>query len=192
MRREAGEVELLTEPRIAAVENPENLAVAIMIARKRAQCEGTGCKFAYVNYALGQSPFPLPDSVTAALRDAADHGEYLPSVGIPALRERVAGFWQERFGLAVAADRVLVTPGSQQAIFTILAMLQGPLLLPAASWVGTLLIARMLGKELRVLPTRAADGYRLTVAGLREAVQSMDARQCILMLNSPHNPTGAV
>ena len=185
-------VELLTESRIAAVENPENLAVAIMIARQRAQCEGAGCEFAYVNYALGQSPFPVPEPVRAALRAAAEHGEYLPAVGIPALRDQVSVFWRERFGLDVSPDRVVITPGSKQAIFTILAMLQGPLLLPSASWVGTLPIARILGKDVRIVPTRAADGYRLTANGLREVVDSMDTRQCILMLNSPHNPTGAV
>ena len=44
------------------------------------------------NFGLGQSPFPVPDSVVDALRQAAAEKDYLPVDGLPELREAVATF----------------------------------------------------------------------------------------------------
>ena len=53
-------------------------------------------------------------------------------------------------------------PGSKQAIYEILALFQGPVILPQPSWVGYLPIAQLLNKEIVRLPTPADHGYRIT------------------------------
>ena len=59
--------ELRMNPRIADIEMPESLAIGLMVAEHRARCREQGCSFDYVTFALGQSLFPVPESVAAAL-----------------------------------------------------------------------------------------------------------------------------
>ena len=50
-------------------------------------------------FGLGQSPFPVPDSVVKALRLNAPQKDYLPVRGLPALREAVADFHRRKDGI---------------------------------------------------------------------------------------------
>ncbi|MCI0525504.1 MAG: aminotransferase class I/II-fold pyridoxal phosphate-dependent enzyme, partial [Acidobacteria bacterium] len=61
---------------------------------------------------FGQSPFPTPPPVIAALRANAHQKDYLPVRGLPALRAAVAEFHERQSSLAVAAEDVLIGPGS--------------------------------------------------------------------------------
>ena len=187
-------MKLLSEPRLDGVQMPENLEVAMMVmhARQRAKERGEqGLDF--VHYAFGGSPFPVPDAVQAALRDAADQGEYLPAEGIAPLREQVCKFWDHHFGMSIDPSRVVTMPGSKQGIYNTLALLQGPVILPAPSWVGYLPIARLLDKEVLVLETDAAHDYRITAEGLDAHCSALeDVPQSCVILNSPNNPTGSV
>jgi len=183
---------LLTEARIESIEMPENLAVSMMVMQQRMECQRNGCDFEIVHYAFGGSPFPVPEAVQARLRESTDQGHYGPAEGMEPLREQIASFWASHFDLEVDASRIVVTPGSKWAIYLILAMLKGPVLLPAPSWVGYLPIAQLLGKEIVTVPTQAAEGYRLTPAGLAATVSGIAAPQKLLVLNSPNNPTGIV
>jgi aspartate aminotransferase len=68
---------------------------------------------------FGQSPFPPPAELVAALRDNAHRCEYLPVRGLPALREAVAGHHTRLHGMAVGADNVLIGPGSKQLMYLV-------------------------------------------------------------------------
>ncbi len=183
---------LLTERKIESVEMPENLAVSMMVMKQRMECEMRGCDFNIVHYAFGGSPFPVPDAVQRRLAESTELGEYGPAEGTEPLRREIAGFWQRHFGIEVDPARIVVTPGSKWAIYLALAMLSGPVVLAAPSWVGYLPIAQILGKETIIVPTEASNGYRLSARGLEAAVSGSSAPQKLLILNSPNNPTGAV
>ena len=47
---------------------------------------------------LGQSPFPVPESVVEKLRAHAHQKDYLPVKGLPALREAIAAYYHRREG----------------------------------------------------------------------------------------------
>ena len=187
-------MKLLSEPRLDTIEMPENLAVAMMVmqARQRHAAQGGGA-LDFVHYAFGGSPFPVPAAVQEALSEASGQGEYRPAEGIAPLREQIGRFWDKHFGMTIDPGRMVVVPGSKQGIYNTLALLQGPVILPAPSWVGYLPIARLLDKKIIVLPTRAEDDYRITAEGLDAQCRELaDAPQSFLILNSPNNPTGAV
>ena len=183
---------LITAPYLADIEMPENLAIGLMISDHRRRCRDQGCDFDYAAYALGQSPFPVPPTVSAALQQATEHGEYVPAVGIEPLHQQLAAFWNHHFRQQIDLDRFVVVPGAKYAILMILAMLDGPIILPQPSWVGYLPIAQLFQKPVLRLPTPAHDGYKITPASLDALVRTIDAPQKLLMLNSPNNPSGAV
>ncbi|HWS11276.1 MAG TPA: aminotransferase class I/II-fold pyridoxal phosphate-dependent enzyme, partial [Rhodocyclaceae bacterium] len=71
-----------------------------------------------VHMEVGEPDFPTPQPVIEAgvafLRGGNVH--YTPALGIPALREAIAGFYADRYGLSVAPDRVVVTAGASGAL----------------------------------------------------------------------------
>jgi aspartate/methionine/tyrosine aminotransferase len=67
-----------------------------------------------IHLEVGQPGTPAPAVVREAARQALDDHRlgYTESLGVPALRERIARHYKEAYGVAVAADRVVVTTGS--------------------------------------------------------------------------------
>jgi aspartate aminotransferase len=108
------------------------------------------------------------------------------------LRERIAGYYNERFGLDINMDQVIVGPGSKELIAIALTVLQGSLLIPTPSWVSYLPAAKILNKQVIALETEAEDGFKVTPELLAQGLTHLQWEQSILLLNHPHNPTGAV
>ena len=171
---------------------PANLRINDQIKAFRAYCRKHGCARPYHHFAFGQSPFPPPPCVIEALRSNASRHDYLPTAGLPELREAVAMHYRRHFGVKCAPDQVVVSPGSKEMIAILLAVLRGPVIVPTPSWVSYLPQARILRKEVIVLPTRPEDGFKVTPDGLARALARDSAPQKILILNHPNNPTGAV
>ena len=62
---------------------------------------------------LGQSPFPVPESVGESLRHHAFEKDYLPVKGLHALRQEVARSYRDEVGVEVTAEDVIIGPGSK-------------------------------------------------------------------------------
>ena len=100
----------MVEEHLRSISPPANLRINDQIRDYREMCRRHGCDRPYHHFAFGQSPFPPPPSVTAALREGACHHGYLPTPGLPELREAVAAFHSSHFNMDVAADQVIVSP----------------------------------------------------------------------------------
>jgi N-succinyldiaminopimelate aminotransferase len=130
------------------------------------------------------------DAAIEAIR--AGHNQYPPGRGIPALRQAIADHQQRYYCLTYDPDReVLVTAGATEAIAaTILALCETGdevvVLEPTYdSYAASIALA---GAVLRPVTLHHPD-YRLDVDALRAAVSP---RTRLLLINSPHNPTGRV
>lgn len=145
-----------------------------------------------VHFGFGESPFPVPWPVEEALRAYAGDNRYLPTQGLPALREAAALSLKKRFGHDARPDRVLVGPGSKELLFHLLLVLEGDLILPAPSWVSYAPQAVLAGKRVLWARTGPDGGWRLDAEELELACSRSRSDQKILVLNSPCNPTGAV
>ena len=143
------------------------------------------------HFGFGQSPFPVPRAIQAALIDHADKNTYLPTRGLPELCEAIAVFYDEQCGCSVSPDQVVVGPGSKELIFQVLYLLQGPLLIPAPSWVSYGPQATLRGKEIVTIETRRKLGYRLQADELDQACRGSVDSQKILIFNNPNNPSGS-
>jgi N-succinyldiaminopimelate aminotransferase len=135
-------------------------------------------------------PATVLDAAVAAIRSGAN--QYPPGNGIPALREAIAQHQQRWYGLTLDPEtEVLVTTGATEAIAAAVLGLVEPgdevvALEPFYdSYPATVAMA---GGRL-VPVTLRPPGFALDVAVLRDAV---GPRTRVLLLNSPHNPTGAV
>lgn len=156
-----------------------------------------------VNLGQGFPDEDPPPAVVAAAHAALDagHHQYAPGPGIPELRAAVAAHQRTWYGLDVDPDtEVTVTFGATEAVAaTILATCEAGdevLVLEPTYDAYTAVIAMAGAREVRVpLTPPAAEGFAergpwtLDVDRLSAAITP---RTRLLLLNSPHNPTGAV
>lgn len=139
---------------------------------------------------FGQSPFPVPEPVVAALQKAAHIKDYLPVQGLPLLRKAVALF--NRFGLKIDSheDRILIGPGSKELIFQAQLALDADLLLPSPSWVSYEPQAELARQKVYWLQTTEAGGWKISARILQKACLIEPDRHKMLILNYPNNPVG--
>jgi aspartate/methionine/tyrosine aminotransferase len=112
---------------------------------------------------------------------------YTESAGHPLLREEIAGLYE-----AAEPDDVLVFAGAEEAIFAYMNVALGAGDHAVATWSAYQSlheIVRAAGAEVTSLPLRPETGWRLEVDELRKAV---GARTQAVVVNFPHNPTGAL
>ncbi|GAB1404426.1 MAG: aminotransferase class I/II-fold pyridoxal phosphate-dependent enzyme [Lentimicrobiaceae bacterium] len=141
-------------------------------------------------FGLGQSPFPVPESVVKALQENAHQKDYLPVKGLYALREAVAGFNRRHEGMDTRAEDVLIGPGSKELIFLLQLVYYGDLLIPTPSWVSYSPQAQIIGRQVHWIPASADNNWRMSPDMLDKECRNDPDRPRILILNYPSNPTG--
>ena len=140
---------------------------------------------------LGQSPFPVPDTMVEALQPHAGCKDYMAVQGYLPLREEIAAFINRSEGLNRSAGDVIVGPGSKELFFGLQMVLDCDLVLPAPSWVSYAPQAALLGKKVHWLACTAEDGWKLSASTLDAHCRHHTGRAQLLILNSPNNPSGA-
>lgn len=140
---------------------------------------------------LGQSPFPVPESVVASLRSNAHQKDYLPVQGLPQLRQAIVQYYQRTEGLHYASEHVLIGPGTKELMFIVQLVYYGDLVIPTPSWVSYAPQAHIIGRHLRWIPTDPRNGLGVTPAALKRLCQQDPERPRLLILNYPSNPTGS-
>jgi methionine aminotransferase len=134
-------------------------------------------------------PPRLLDRVVHHLRSGAN--QYAPMAGVPALRQAIAGKVRDLYGRAVDADReVTVTSGATEALFDAMAAVIRPgdeaiVLDPAYDSYEPGIVLNG-GRAVHV-PMRADFGV-----DWQRVEDAVTARTRLLIVNSPHNPSGAV
>ncbi|MFE2017689.1 pyridoxal phosphate-dependent aminotransferase [Streptomyces sp. NPDC059499] len=138
-------------------------------------------------------PEEIREAAVRALR--AGHGnQYPPGPGVPELRSAITEHQQRRYGLAYDPDtEVLVTAGATEAIAaTLLALLEpGDEVIALEPYYDSYAacIAMAGGTRVPVTLHPHEGAYRLDLDELRAAVTP---RTRLILLNTPHNPTGTV
>ncbi|NCS90127.1 MAG: aspartate aminotransferase [Ignavibacteria bacterium CG2_30_36_16] len=139
---------------------------------------------------LGQSPFPVPESVVDELKVNARQKDYLPVKGLMRLRKAVADYHCRVNGTCHSPEDVLIGPGSKELMFLLQYVYYGDLLIPTPSWVSYAPQAQMIGRQVRWLKTRAENNWILTAEELEARCINDPAKPRILIINYPSNPTG--
>jgi N-succinyldiaminopimelate aminotransferase len=135
-------------------------------------------------------PEAVREAAVAAIRGGRN--QYAPGIGIPELRIAVAEHQRRFYGLELDPDRnVVITTGATEAIAAALLGLVDPgdeVIALEPYYDSYVAGIQMAGGIRRPITLRPPD-FRLDIDQLRQAVTP---RTRLLLLNSPHNPTGTV
>ena len=147
-----------------------------------------------VHLEIGRPDFDTPSHIKEAAKKALDEGfvHYTSSYGIKELREAISRKLSSENGIDAGPDEIIVTTGANEAIFiSIMATLNpgdevivpDPMFVYYADW------AEFAGAKTVSLPLREENSYRIDFEGLERKITP---RTKMLIINSPHNPTGCV
>lgn len=145
-------------------------------------------------FGAGEPDFDTPEFIKEACIKAIEAGKtkYLPSAGLPALREALAAHYAKRRGITYNASNFIVSPGGKFSCYLAIMSVISPgdeVIIPAPYWVSYPEMVKLAGgTPVYVKATDAAD-FKVTVQQL-ESVCTPKTK--LLILTSPSNPTGAV
>jgi len=148
-----------------------------------------------VHFEIGRPDFDTPEHIKAAAKEALDRGQvhYTPNAGLPRLREALAAHIRDHKGLSYDPDKELMaTAGGQEAMaLTLLAFLEpgDEVLIPDPGYTQFGSSVRLAGGVPVPVPLLADQNQ---FPDLEAAGRLVSERTRAMVVNSPHNPTGAV
>ncbi|HXH81482.1 MAG TPA: pyridoxal phosphate-dependent aminotransferase [Candidatus Tectomicrobia bacterium] len=174
--------------RVAAIEP----FLAVEVAERAAELERQGADVVHLGY--GEPDFEAPAAVREAVERAIKDGRtrYAPSLGILPLREAIADHYRATYGVTVAPDQVLVTPGTSPGMMLLFGHLLDPgdeVVLGNPYYACYPNFVRYADGVPVEVDTTEEDGFQLRP----EAIEArMSPRTRAVLINSPANPTGVV
>jgi N-succinyldiaminopimelate aminotransferase len=172
-----------------------NSALADMGTTIFAEMSALAVETGSINLGQGFPDTDGPAEIAAAAAEAVLAGrgnQYPPGSGVPELRQAIAAHQKRFYGLEVDPDtEVLVTAGATEAVAAaMLALLEpGDEVIALEPYYDSYAACIAMAGARRVPITLRAPDFRPDLDAMRDAVTS---RTRLILLNSPHNPTGMV
>ncbi|MEJ2391235.1 MAG: aminotransferase class I/II-fold pyridoxal phosphate-dependent enzyme, partial [Gammaproteobacteria bacterium] len=147
-----------------------------------------------VHMEIGEPDFATPAPVVAAAQAAiaTGHMHYTPATGLPELKQAIAGFYQQRYGVSVDPRRIVVTPGASGALLLALAAVAEPgkqILVSDPGYPCNRNFVRFLEGQAKSVAVGPETAYQITLAHLQA---HWDEQTVGVILASPSNPTGTI
>jgi aspartate aminotransferase len=147
-----------------------------------------------VHLEIGEPDFDTPSNVIEAGVEALRHGwtHYGPAAGLPELRQTIADYVSRTRNVPVASEEVVVVPGGKPIIFfTMLALVDegDEVIYPNPGFPIYESMVNYSGGKAIPIPLREERDFAVDV---RELASLINDRTRLIILNSPHNPTGGV
>ena len=163
----------------------------VVLARAR-QLEAEGRNIIHLE--IGEPDFDTPEHVKnegiASIRRNRTH--YTPAQGIAELRDAIAEHVSRSRGIPVTRDNVIVSPGAKPIIALTLMALLNPgdeVVIPDPAYPAYRSIVTYVGAMAVSVPLLERKNFRLELEALEAAITS---KTKVLVINSPHNPTGGI
>jgi aspartate/methionine/tyrosine aminotransferase len=141
---------------------------------------------------IGEPDFTAPplvqEAAAKAIRDGAT--QYTQATGLESLRERISGWYADRFQLQVPARRIVVTAGASAALqLACLALIDAgdEILMPDPSYPCNRHFVSAADGRAVLIPTTAQERFQLSATKVQEA---WGEKTRGVLLASPSNPTG--
>ncbi|MDD5320976.1 MAG: pyridoxal phosphate-dependent aminotransferase [Methylococcales bacterium] len=147
-----------------------------------------------IHMEIGEPDFATPETVIDAgikhlLTGAV---KYTPAAGLPELREKIAAFYRQRYGISVAKERIFVTPGASGAFLLALGVSVNSgeeLLLADPCYPCNSNFVKFFEGKAKTIPVDASSSYQLTAAHIK---QHWTPATKGALIASPSNPTGTL
>jgi aspartate aminotransferase len=162
-----------------------------VLVRARA-LEATGRSVVHLE--IGEPDFDTPAHIVQAGQQALEAGltHYGPGAGLPDLRQAVSRYLLKWRGIDVNPMRIVITPGGKPVMFFAILALVNPgdeVLFPDPGFPIYESMARFVGGTPVPMPLREERRFRFDPDEFRSLVTD---RTRLIIVNSPHNPTGSV
>lgn len=147
-----------------------------------------------IHLEIGEPDFTTAAPIVEAGQQALANGHtrYTAARGLPALREAIAGFYAQRYGLSIDPQRILVTPGGSGALLLASSLLVDPgkhWLLADPGYPCNRHFLRLVEGAAQLVPVGPESRYQLTP----ELVERhWDQDSVGALAASPANPTGTL
>ena len=164
-------------------------AFEVLAGAKRLEAQGR----TVLHLEIGEPDFPTPPHIVEAGSRALWGGatKYAPAAGLAELREAIAQ-WVSRHGLSAGPENVLVTSGAKPMLFYALTALieaGDEVLIPDPGFpIYESLVRFAFGRPVGY----TVDAGRGRAVDAAEIARKISHKTKVLVLNSPHNPTGTV
>jgi len=147
-----------------------------------------------IHLEIGEPDFDTPSNIVEAAVGALHKGwtHYGPAAGLPDLRQTIAEYVSRTRKVPVASDEVVVVPGGKPIIFfSILALVDAgdEVIYPNPGFPIYESMINYVGGKAVPIPLREERDFSLDV---KELASLINDRTKLIILNSPHNPTGGV
>lgn len=165
----------------------------VMTVMQRAhELEAAGRRIVHME--VGEPDFVTAAPVIAAGKQALDAGrtQYTPAPGIPQLRDALSAFYEQRYGIKISRDRILVTPGASGGLTLLANLLVSPgdgVLLSDPAYPCVRNFIQLMNAEPQLVPVGLEHNFQPTPALLQQHRRSNTAG---VWLASPSNPTGTI
>jgi aspartate/methionine/tyrosine aminotransferase len=145
-----------------------------------------------IKLSLGEPDFGAPAPVVSAMQEAlrTTPMPYTSALGLPALRQAIARYYDTTYDVKIDPSRVIVTAGASAALLLVTAALVNPgdkVLVGDPSYPCNRQFLASYGADVTLVPTDASTRYQVDEALVRQH-WSDDVRG--LMVATPSNPTG--
>ena len=162
------------------------------LAARAAELEAAGRNIVHME--IGEPDFLSPKPVCEAGMRVIETGRlfYTPALGLPVLRETIAGFYRTRYGVDVSPSRIIITSGASGALLLAIAVLidnGDEVLMADPGYPCNRNFVRMMGGVADEIAVGADSGYQLTP---ELVAQRWTPRTRAVMVASPSNPTGTL
>lgn len=159
-----------------------------------------GAEIGYENvfdYSLGNPSVPAPQKFTDTMieflqnRNPMELHGYSQSLGIPAVRDKVAASLNKRFGMSYTGNHIFMTTGAAGAIAHAVRCVSGPgdqILTFAPFFPEYVPYINLTGAELKVVPADT-DHFQINFDAFEEMLTEKVAA---VLINTPNNPSGTV
>ncbi len=150
-----------------------------------------------VSFGIGQPDFPTPKHIREEAKRALDEGftGYTETAGILELREAIAEYLNNKYGADVKPNEIVVTTGAKTAILIALAMYvqEGDeVIIPEPSYPAYAQIIKLFKGKPVYIPLKWEGGAKGFSLDIELIEKNITERTKAIVLNNPHNPTGAV
>ncbi|HEY6486941.1 MAG TPA: pyridoxal phosphate-dependent aminotransferase [Candidatus Cybelea sp.] len=182
------------EDRLAAAVARLGSENAFEILARARELEAAGRRVVHME--IGEPDFDTPAEIKKAAVDALydNHTHYTPSSGLLSLRETIADYASRFRNVTPAwnAENVVISPGAKPVIWNTLSALLNPgddFIYFDPAYPAYASAASYLEANVHAIPLRESRNWRMD---LDELARRVSAKTKLVVINSPHNPTGGV
>jgi aspartate/methionine/tyrosine aminotransferase len=147
-----------------------------------------------IHLEIGEPDFTAPEPVAEAGMQAivAGHTGYTAAQGLPALRTKISDYYQKRYRVNVAPERIFITPGASGALLLLSSLIvdaEHEVLMPDPSYPCNRHFLAQVGAKARLLQGNQGAPF---VLDLETLAKCWGPKTQGVWLASPANPTGSV